>query len=110
MVEWLKRLVFREGNVIRDRSYTNWNTLDVDAIIAEKERQAERFSGTSKGFGFLEFSNEDEARAAITGLDGRDVNGRAVKVNESRPRNAGPQASPRATQAAGTSKTKAPRD
>jgi hypothetical protein len=40
MVEWLKRLVVGEGNVIRERSYTNWNTLDVDAIIAEKERQA----------------------------------------------------------------------
>ena len=52
----------------------------------------ERSSGASKGFGFLEFSNEDEARAAITGLDGRDVNGQALKVNESRPRNAAPQA------------------
>ena len=52
----------------------------------------ERSSGTSKGFGFLEFSNDDEARAAITGLDGRDVNGQALKVNESRPRNAAPQA------------------
>ena len=39
MVEWLKRLV-NEGNVIRDRSYTNWNTLDVAAIVAEKERES----------------------------------------------------------------------
>lgn len=39
MVEWLKRLVVGEGNVIRERSYTNWNTLDVEAIVAEKERQ-----------------------------------------------------------------------
>ena len=46
----------------------------------------ERKSGESKGFGFLDFSNDDEARAAITGLDGRDVNGQALKVNESRPR------------------------
>jgi hypothetical protein len=38
MVEWLKRLVTTEGNVVRDRSYTNWNTLDVSAIIAEKRR------------------------------------------------------------------------
>ena len=52
----------------------------------------ERSSGASKGFGFLEYTNEDEARAAITGLDGRDVNGQALKVNESRPRNAAPQA------------------
>jgi cold-inducible RNA-binding protein len=52
----------------------------------------ERSSGASKGFGFLEFTNEDEARAAITGLDGREVNGQALKVNESRPRNAAPGA------------------
>lgn len=46
----------------------------------------ERKSGESKGFGFLDFSNDEEARAAITGLDGRDVNGQALKVNESKPR------------------------
>ena len=46
----------------------------------------ERSSGESKGFGFVEFSSDDEAKAAITGLDGRDVNGQALKVNEARPR------------------------
>lgn len=47
----------------------------------------ERSSGESKGFGFVEFSTADEARAAITGLDGRDVHGQALKVNEAKPRN-----------------------
>ena len=46
----------------------------------------ERDSGASKGFGFLEFGSDDEAKAAITGLDGRDVNGQPLKVNEARPR------------------------
>lgn len=46
----------------------------------------ERSGGASKGFGFLEYSNDDEARAAITGLDGKDVNGQALRVNESKPR------------------------
>ena len=46
----------------------------------------ERNGGASKGFGFVEFSNADEARAAITGLDGRDVNGQPLKVDEARPR------------------------
>ena len=46
----------------------------------------ERSSGESKGFGFVEYNNADEARAAITGLDGRDVNGQALKVNEAKPR------------------------
>lgn len=46
----------------------------------------ERSSGESKGFGFIEFGTADEANAAITGLDGRDVNGQALKVNEAKPR------------------------
>jgi RNA recognition motif-containing protein len=46
----------------------------------------ERTSGASKGFGFVEFANDDEGRAAMAGLDGRDVNGQALKVNEARPR------------------------
>jgi RNA recognition motif-containing protein len=47
----------------------------------------ERSSGESKGFGFIEFTTDDEARAAITGLDGRDVNGQALKVAEAKPKN-----------------------
>ncbi len=46
----------------------------------------EKSSGQSKGFGFLEFSSDDAARAAIAGLDGREVNGQAIKVSEARPR------------------------
>ena len=46
----------------------------------------ERTSGASKGFGFVEFSTAEEAQAAITALNGRDVNGQALTVNESRPR------------------------
>ncbi len=50
----------------------------------------ERSSGESKGFGFIEYGSEDEARAAITGLDGRDVEGQALKVNEAKPRKDAP--------------------
>lgn len=46
----------------------------------------ERSSGASKGFGFIEFSTAAEGQAAITGLNGRDVNGQLLTVNESRPR------------------------
>lgn len=46
----------------------------------------ERSSKESKGFGFIEFASDDEAKAAIAGLDGRDVNGQALKVNEAKPR------------------------
>jgi len=54
----------------------------VSAIVA-----TERSSGQSKGFGFLEYANETEARAAITGLDGRDVDGQPLKVAEAKPKN-----------------------
>jgi cold-inducible RNA-binding protein len=40
------------------------------------------FSGRSRGFGFVEMSNEAEARAAISALNGKELKGRAVKVNE----------------------------
>lgn len=43
-------------------------------------------SGESKGFGFVEFGNADHAKAAITGLDGKEVGGQAIKVAEARSR------------------------
>ena len=45
---------------------------------------SDRDSGTSKGFGFVEMSN-DEAQKAMGALNGRDHDGRALKVNEARP-------------------------
>jgi RNA recognition motif-containing protein len=46
----------------------------------------ERDTGASKGFGFLEFATTEEGNAAITGLNGREVNGQALNVAEARPR------------------------
>ena len=46
----------------------------------------EKSTGQSKGFGFIEFDDDEAAKKAIAGLDGRDVNGQALKVNEARPR------------------------
>lgn len=43
-------------------------------------------TGKSKGFGFVEMSSDDEARAAIEALDGKDLDGRSIKVNEARPK------------------------
>ncbi|MGA7614240.1 MAG: RNA-binding protein [Thermoanaerobaculia bacterium] len=42
--------------------------------------------GSSKGFGFVEFSDNGQAQAAIAGLDGKDVGGRTLRVSEARPR------------------------
>lgn len=51
----------------------------------------DRDSGNSKGFGFVEMGSDAEASAAITGMNGREVDGRQLKVNEAmdKPRSGG---------------------
>lgn len=46
----------------------------------------DRDTGRSKGFGFVEMDSNDQAQAAITAMNGQEINGRALTVNEARPR------------------------
>ncbi len=46
----------------------------------------DRDTGRSKGFGFVEMGNDQEAKAAISALHGKDFDGRSLTVNEARPR------------------------
>jgi cold-inducible RNA-binding protein len=46
----------------------------------------DRMTSRSKGFGFVEMPNSDEAQAAIAALNGREIGGRALRVNESQPK------------------------
>ena len=46
----------------------------------------DKFTGESRGFGFVEMPNQDEAKAAIDGLNGQELGGRTLNVNEARPR------------------------
>ena len=46
----------------------------------------DRGSGRSKGFGFVEMGSDEEAQSAISALDGTEQDGRALKVNEAKPR------------------------
>ena len=46
----------------------------------------DRYSGKSKGFGFVEMDNRNEAEEAISSLDGKEMGGRSIKVNEAKPR------------------------
>jgi len=46
----------------------------------------DKFTGQSRGFGFVEMPNNDEGQKAIDGLNGSDFEGRKIVVNESRPR------------------------
>ena len=75
------------GNLSKQVTDAQLNDLAVPyGTLVSANVATERSSGDSRGFGFVEFSNADEARAAITGLDGRDVHGQALKVNEAKPR------------------------
>jgi RNA recognition motif-containing protein len=47
---------------------------------------SDRETGRSRGFGFVEMPNQSEGEAAIAQLNGKDVGGRALRVNEARPR------------------------
>ncbi len=68
-------------------AFAPFGTVDsVDVII-------DRNTGRSKGFGFVEMSNDDEAKAAIAGLNGKDMSGRSMNVNEARPRTDRPERS-----------------
>ena len=49
----------------------------------------DRDTGRPKGFGFVEMSNNAQAQAAIDGLNGKELDGRQIKVNEARPREEG---------------------
>ena len=49
----------------------------------------DKFSGQSKGFGFIEMSNDDEGQAAVNGMNGKELKGRQINVSQARPRAAG---------------------
>jgi RNA recognition motif-containing protein len=49
----------------------------------------DRDTGRSKGFGFVEMGSDQEAQAAVAALNGKDMNGRALTVNEARPKEGG---------------------
>lgn len=60
---------------------------DVDSVRIIKDRETQR----SRGFGFVEMSNDDDAQSAIDGLHGTDFGGRQLVVNEARPREERPR-------------------
>jgi len=54
--------------------------------VAQVSIIKDKFSGEPKGFGFVEMPTKEHAQAAITGLNGKELNGRSMNVNEARPR------------------------
>jgi cold-inducible RNA-binding protein len=60
--------------------FGEYGTVTSTNIIEDRE------TGRSRGFAFVEMSSKEEAKAAIAGLDGKEVGGRSLKVNEAKPR------------------------
>jgi RNA recognition motif-containing protein len=60
--------------------FASFGTVESAQVIEDRD------SGRSKGFGFVEMSSDQEAQAAIQGLNGQDHGGRPLTVNEAKPR------------------------
>lgn len=65
--------------------FSEFGTVSAVRIISDRE------TGRSRGFGFVEMSDEQGARDAMAALDGTDLDGRTLNVNEARPREERPQ-------------------
>jgi RNA recognition motif-containing protein len=61
-------------------AFAEYGSVSSAAIIKDK------FTGKSRGFGFVEMPDDSEASNAINGLSGQEMGGRALTVNEARPR------------------------
>jgi RNA recognition motif-containing protein len=71
-------------NDLRD-TFQAFGEVSKTAVIKDK------FSGESRGFGFVEMPKKEEADKAISMLNGRDLKGRSAKVNEAKPRTDSPR-------------------
>ncbi len=77
----------------------SWNVTDDQlneffsavGTVASASVITDRDSGRSKGFGFVEMSSDEEAKKAIDELNGKELDGRAITVNEARPREERPR-------------------
>ena len=67
-------------------AFESFGTVSAARVVTDK------FTGRSKGFGFVEMPNAEEGRKAIAGMDQKDMDGRPLRVNEAKPREEGPSA------------------
>jgi RNA recognition motif-containing protein len=77
---YVGNLGYNVGNSDLEKLFAPFGTVQSAQVIEDRE------SGRSKGFGFVEMGSDQEAQAAIQGLNGQDHEGRPLTVNEARPR------------------------
>jgi cold-inducible RNA-binding protein len=66
-----------------EQLFAQYGTVQSAQVIMDRD------TGRSKGFGFVEMGSDQEAQAAISGLNGQESQGRALTVNEARPKESG---------------------
>ena len=75
------------GNLSRETMESDLSELFQQfGTVASCNLITDKFTGKSRGFAFVEMGSEEEARKAIAGMNGKEVDGRALAVNEARPR------------------------
>ncbi len=75
------------GNLSFNTSSQDLETMFAEAGTVQSANVVEdRDTGRSRGFGFVEMSSNEEALAEITAFDGKEFDGRSLKVNEAKPR------------------------
>jgi RNA recognition motif-containing protein len=75
------------GNLLFDVAENDLKALfEPFGQVTEVRLIMDKFSGKSKGFGFIEMPSKEEAQKAIDGLNGKDMKGRAMTVNEAKPK------------------------
>jgi|SRR5438046_16806 len=77
---YVGNLSFNTSSEQLESIFAEAGTVQSASVVEDRE------TGRSRGFGFVEMSTKEEAQAAITALDGKDVDGRNLKVNEAKPR------------------------
>ena len=77
---YVSNLSFNVGDEDLKNLFSPYGDVTSAKVISDK------FTGKSRGFGFVEMSNDESAKKAIAELDNTDFSGRAVRVSEARPK------------------------
>jgi cold-inducible RNA-binding protein len=77
---YVGNLAFATSSQDLQELFAQAGTVESASVVEDRE------TGRSRGFGFVEMSTKEEGDAAITQFDGKEVGGRALKVNEAKPR------------------------
>lgn len=80
---YVGNLAYAVGNQDLEKLFQTYGTVQSVQVIMDRD------TGRSKGFGFVEMGSEQEAQAAIASLNGKEVDGRSLTVNEARPKTEG---------------------